>query len=208
MSVREFSDSLGKSWRAWEITPESIHPITKAEDYLVDCYQTGWLVFETTNGKEKRRLCPYPVRWLECADEDLRQLLGRAEAVPPIKLHLEQQTAVPVTSERLTEVAVLSALDPPDVTDLKVVRTFRYPGGRFWTVCVITHPEDGGLPRLRFTSGARHIEMPRWPREWPDYPDERLMELLRQAAPRPAAAPADPDTPRRRWNDAPESSRG
>ena len=45
MAVREFSDERGLAWRAWEIKPEAIHPQTKAEHYLADCYTLDWIVF-------------------------------------------------------------------------------------------------------------------------------------------------------------------
>ena len=208
MAVREFTDSSGKSWRAWNIDPQSIHPLTRAEDYLADCFQTGWLVFETTSGAEKRRLCPYPARWPEYSDDDLRMLLDRAERVPLLKLHSERTTTVPITTD-----GALSPGDPGwryrfDVTDLQVVRTFRYPGGGFWTVRMITHPDDGSAPKLRFTAGERTIDLRTWPKAWPDYPDERLVELLRRAAPRLITKASEAGTPRRRWNDKPEGRRG
>jgi hypothetical protein len=148
------------------------------------------------------------MRWAEGADDDLRRLLGRAAAVPPIKLRAEREMGVPLTADGSSGDGVVDESDPLDVTDLMVVRTFRYPGGRLWTVSVVAHPDDGGPPRLRFVSGARFIDLPRWSREWPDYPDERLVELMRAAAPRPAVEAPEPGTPRRRWNDAPEAARG
>src|SRR5687767_9303959 len=54
MSVREFRDDAGRRWRAWDIKPEEVRPVTRAEDYLADCYVTGWIVFETLSGSEKR----------------------------------------------------------------------------------------------------------------------------------------------------------
>jgi hypothetical protein len=202
MAVREFADEHGTLWRAWNITPESIHPQTRAEDYLVDCFQLGWLVFETASGESKRRLCPYPQRWDACSDIELRDLLARAEAVPPSKLAAARLTTQQLSDDRSLVGAAAAAADtPPDVTDLQVVRTFRYPAGRFWTVCVLTHPEDGGAPRLRFTAGMRSLDLSNWPRDWADYPDERLVELLRQGAPRLHSTPASSDAPRRRWDD-------
>ncbi len=49
----------------------------------------GWLVFERTDGEEKRRLCPYPATWEESGDDELLALWGKAEKVkrrstPPI----------------------------------------------------------------------------------------------------------------------------
>ena len=215
MAVREFSDSTGRSWRAWNITPDSIHPQTKAEDYLADCYEVGWIVFETPDGREKRRLCPYPSRWASLTDAELQGLLAKADPVPPSKLALERQFVTDRSSRRDTGSGVADlppapvsrlvggSVDAPDVTDLRVVRSFRYPGGRLWTVCVITRPEDGGSPVLRFSAGARRVDLRTWPVDWPDYTDERLIQLLR-AVERP-----DPDKGRvtpeahRRYSDPP-----
>src|SRR6476469_6329003 len=81
MAVREFSDDHGQGWRVWCILPESIHPVTRAEDYLADCYQLGWLVFETTAGDRKRRLCPFPRDWETVDEGALRSMLAQSEAV-------------------------------------------------------------------------------------------------------------------------------
>jgi hypothetical protein len=203
MAVREFTDQSGTRWKTWDITPESIHPRTRAEDYLVDCFQLGWLVFESASGDQKRRLCPYPQRWAEGTDGDLLHLLGRAEEVPPLKLHAERQTTGQHEQRWLTGAPEVDT-SLPDVTDLHVVRTIRYPGGRFWTICVLAHPDDGHPPRLRFTAGMRSLDLWTWPRDWPDYPDERLIELLRRGAPRLIASAPKPGIPRRRWDDPPE----
>jgi hypothetical protein len=200
MAVREFTDEQGRSWRAWDIRPDAIHPKTKAEDYLAACYDVGWIVFETLSGNEKRRLCPYPVRWAEATNEELCHMLARAESVAPHKLAAERQTS----GEGIATVAkadIPPGEDKLDVTDLEVVRSFRYPGGRLWTVCVITHPEDGGPPVLRFTAGMRSIDLRTWPRDWADFPDDRLVEMLRRASPRAPQAPRAADAPRRRWDD-------
>jgi hypothetical protein len=215
MAVREFTDSDGRAWRVWEVMPESIHPQTKAEDYLAHMYQTGWLVFETKAEDEKRRLADIPPRWSLLPDRALRVLLGRAEVIPPRKLRAlrqargeeaaHQQERAGRREQDLADLPPAARSDVPederpDVTDLGVVRTFRYPGGRFWTVCVIRHPEAGGPPVLRFTAGMRDIDLKDWPKDWADYPDEGLVDLLRRAAPR-TKRPPDQNSPRRRYDD-------
>ena len=50
---------------------------------------------------------------------------------------------------------------------------------------------------------TRGCRLENWPKDWADYPDEQLADLLRTAAPRSAAEAAGPDTPQRRWGDAP-----
>lgn len=215
MPVREFIDSTGRPWRAWDIIPDNLNPRTKDEDYLAQLYYTGWIVFETRGSDEKRRLYPIPSGWNELTDADLEVLLRKAEVVPARKLResreakgAEAARAMQRTSEIIEHAA--EAPEPageaareatPDVTDLNVVRSFRYPGGRIWTTCVITHPEEGGPPVLRFTAGARNIDLKPWPKDWADYPDEDLIALLRLAAPRPPGPPPGPDTPRRRYSD-------
>jgi hypothetical protein len=202
MTIREFKGTDGKGWRAWEIQPEAIHPVTRAEDYLADCFTTGWLVFETKSGDEKRRLCPYPKAWARATDGQLAQLLDTADAVPMRKLLAERQV-VGDTSGGTRPVDIPPEDDKLDVTDLPVVRSFKYPGGRLWTVCVIEHPEDGGPPTLRFTAGARYLDMRPWPKDWVDAPDEGLVDLIRVAAPRPATPPP-PGGSHRRFNDPPQ----
>lgn len=200
MAVREFTDESGTQWRAWDIRPDAIHPKTKAEDYLAECYDVGWIVFETLSGEEKRRLCPYPVRWAEAELHELRDMLARADVVPRHKLAAERQVSGELPP-RVQSVHVAPEDDEPDVTDLEIVRSFRYPGGRLWTACVIPHPEDSATPVLRFTAGARYLDLKTWPRDWADAPEDTLAELLRLSAPRRPQPPRRPDEPHRRWND-------
>ena len=88
MALREFIDADGIRWKAWDVTADQIHPMTRAEDYMHDLAH-GWLVFERTDGEEKRRLCPYPATWEESGDDELLALWRQAEKVkrrstPPI----------------------------------------------------------------------------------------------------------------------------
>lgn len=198
MAVREFVDDDGRAWRAWDIKPEEIRPVTRAEDYLADCYITGWVVFETKAEDEKRRLCPWPNNWAERSDAELRDMLRRASRVSPFRLRDDR---VPREQPNPWHGDLDISGRVPDVTDLEVIRSFRYPGGRLWTVCVVSYPEDGGAPVLRFASGQRSIDVRKWPREWPDAPDEQLVWLLRRAAPRRRQTPIPAEAPRRRWDD-------
>ena len=80
MALREFIDADGVRWKAWDVTADQIHPKTRAEDYMHDLVD-GWLVFERTDGEEKRRLCPYPKAWEEGSEDELLALWGQAEKV-------------------------------------------------------------------------------------------------------------------------------
>lgn len=176
MPVREFVDSTGKEWRAWEITPDAISPPTRGEDYLADCYQLGWVVMETKSGDRRVRLCPIPRDWQRLPDDALEELLRQGEVLPA-------RTA--------------SAREP--IADMAVVRSFRYPGGRVWTASVTPHPTKKDARVLRFSAGARSIDLTEWPSDWADLPDEQLIAILQRAAPR-GILPLLPGD-RRHWDD-------
>ncbi|HEY2378436.1 MAG TPA: hypothetical protein VGH98_20825 [Gemmatimonadaceae bacterium] len=211
MAVREFTDSSGREWRAWDVAPDELSPRTKDEDYLAQLYHTGWIVFETHAGDDKRRLYPIPKGWAELPDAELAVLLEKAEKVPQRKLRTEKDARGPAAVEEIRRAADFSEEavddperarkrardDTPDVTDLNVWRTFRYPGGRIWVVGVA---HDTSTPVLRFTAGAREIDLHDWPMEWADYSHEQLVELLRRASPRDHSTVV-PNGPRRRWDD-------
>jgi hypothetical protein len=216
MAVREFRDSTGRDWRAWDIAPDELSPRTKDEDYLAELYHTGWIVFETVAGDDKRRLYPVPKGWSQLPAAELEVLLQKAEIVPPRKLRTEKRAFGDAAAQEVqraldfTERAVSSPEsahemardETPDVTDLGVVRSFRYPGGRIWAVCVVQN--IGGSPAvLRFTAGARFIDLVEWPKDWADYQDDDLVELLRRAAPRERRGTPPSGIGPRRWDDQP-----
>lgn len=208
MAVREFRDETGTLWRVWCITPEAIHPVTRAEDYLADCYQLGWLVFETKAGDQKRRLCPYPADWDSASEESLAGYLRQSEAVPSRKLargrRLEGDISMTTTLSPAPapHEAEDQTTERADLTDLTVVRTFRYPGGRVWSAAIAPHSDIAIGPVLRFTAGARSLDLTQWPRDWPDLPDDGLIDLLRHAGERSPVIITQ-ETPRRRYNDPP-----
>ena len=203
MSVRDFSDSAGRQWRVWDVTPESIHPQTKAEDYLAECFQGGWLVFETPDGSAKRRLCPLPFGWEHRSDSDLEALMARAEVLRPRSEARAWRTQAPadlppiVPTGSLADIPRDSAGDI-DMNYLGVVRSFAYPGGRIWKASVARSMDDGPLV-LRFSSGASVIDFAEWPSDWSDFTDAQLCELLRQGEPLEDRRTASP--PLRRYDD-------
>lgn len=214
MAVREFTDSAGRTWRAWDVTPEDLSPKTKDEDYLAQLYHTGWIVFETSGGDDKRRLYPIPRGWNELPDAELAVLLQKAEVVPRRKLRSEKTALGAQAAEEVERAAdfsqtaveeperarTLAREETPDVTDLTAARTFRYPGGRLWVAGVV-ETVGTAAPVLRFTAGPRNIDLRDWPKDWVDYSDDQLVKLLRKAAPRARSAARPPNAPRRRWDD-------
>jgi len=216
MAVREFTDSAGREWRAWDVAPDELSPRTKDEDYLAQLYHTGWIVFETRKGDDKRRLYPVPKGWAELPDAELAVLLEKAEVVPQRKLRTEKNArgqAAAAEVQRAHDFSQQAIEEPeqatkfasdetPDVTDLSVSRTFRYPGGRIWVVSVI---DEGPGAVLRFSAGAREIDLKDWPKDWVDYADDQLVQLLRKASPRKPGSKPPPNGPRRRWDDQPRA---
>lgn len=190
MALREFQDFDGSSWRVWDITPEKLHPSTRAEDYLQG-YLEGWLVFEAVNGSAKARLNPIPMRWNELADQQLQELLRRAEPVG----EGERRSGVTGTMRDMTAMSTelqSHRMDAPS----EDLRTFRYPGGRFWTVgerpAQAAGPAGPPVDRvvLRFASGARALDLVAWPRDWTRYSDRQLADLLWSGFPRQQGATA------------------
>ena len=95
MAMREFEDSTGRSWRAWDTYPsagpgnddtalvrfmkrqpgdEGVQPLG-VRSHLA----AGWLTFGS--GDERKRIAPVPAGWQTCDLPKLLQLLARAEIV-------------------------------------------------------------------------------------------------------------------------------
>ena len=210
MGSRQFTDEAGRVWVAWNVNPVPRRGRPAAE---------GWIVFETADGREKRRLLASPEGWDEMAETELHIMLASAAAARPSKLTFEPARsgdprgagpsmagASPAAIAAPPPTATLSA--PQHATDPsaampaeRVVRSFRYPNGRLWSVCVVRRPEGGGAPLLRFSAGARHLDLHDWPEDWVACTEARLVELVR-SIPRPAQPGPHPiDRPRRRHDD-------
>lgn len=95
MAHREYVDSHGLKWQAWEVIPMSSERRKLRERRLKprgsterrqrhevrlrasDGQADGWLVFESVDGK--RRLKPIPVEWYRASIEELESMCARAE---------------------------------------------------------------------------------------------------------------------------------
>ena len=196
MALREFSDRAGRAWRVWDVTADAIHPATRAEDYMRD-YLDGWLAFESIDGLAKCRLTPIPPGWATATVAQLEQWLHQAETV-------RGDRASGPYGRSSAEVAS----NPRMPTDARQpVRTFRFPGGRFWTVtecpASATTGADESAPRrvLRFMSGSRALDLTSWPEDWASRSDADLADLLTASFPR-HNADSDEIAQRRRSTDA------
>lgn len=186
MAVREFATRDGRAWRVWAVTPESLHPLTRAEDYLAEYYSDGWIVFETLDGKEKRRLYPPPHGWEHRTDSGLESLLARADILRPRALPRVRGDDVlpadlpPSLPKPLADAMPRDGEGNLDTRYLGVVRSFEYPRGQTWKVS-ITERDPDLLPVLRFVSATQTIDLADWPAEWIDLDSGGLGRLLRGA---------------------------
>lgn len=179
MALRDFMDRGGRQWRVWDVTADAIHPATRSEDYMRD-YLDGWLAFESADGLAKCRLTPIPAGWSSADVDQLAQWLQAAEVVRGGRMSGAHGRA----SAEL-------AANPEIAADARQpVRTFRFPGGRFWTVteCPVsaTTGADESSPRrvLRFMSGSRALDVRSWPSDWASRSDAELADLLIASFPR------------------------
>ena len=174
MAVREFTDRRGVDWRAWDVTPTHMHPVTRGEDYMANL-QDGWLVFES--GREKRRLeAPYPGDWLTFSIPELEELCRRASPVRRVREKSD-------TGQRRAVSAV--AIEQVAIEQQGGRRTFRSPGGREWTVRVHECLDRGGEPEtvLRFTADDVVVELAKWPENWYECSIEEFAMMLLDANP-------------------------
>ena len=90
-AIREFTDSVGRSWRVWAVTPTRSRT-AKRESNLGE-FEQGWLAFETLDEELRKRLPHYPAEWRSMTDAKLQELLGLAVEAPTRRL--EQRRADP-----------------------------------------------------------------------------------------------------------------
>lgn len=206
MALREFAAEDGRRWHVWDITPEKMHPSTRAEDYLQGVLE-GWLVFEALDGQGKARLYPIPANWAAASEDELRTFLGQADAVrdPAERRSGPNRVAAKAPSDGEVQPArrPIEREMARSGTPSMDVRTFRYPGGRVWTVAERTADAGSGSAELvlRFSSGSRNLDMPDFPRDWSHYTDDQLIDLLCFAFPRPAADGRNDSLEHRRRSD-------
>src|SRR5688500_15887168 len=150
------------------------------------------------------------------AEAELHVMLASAAAARPSKLSFEparsgdprgsgpsmsgaSAAARPAHAGTATLAAPAGATDPAAAVPAeRVVRSFRYPNGRLWSVCVVRRPEGGGAPLLRFSAGARHLDLHDWPEDWAALSEERLIGLVRSIPRAAQPGPRPTDRPRRR----------
>ena len=100
MALREFTDSRGTAWTAWDVPPHRVYTPARSgverrtrvvpgwtpERRVVHDRRLrlmhpeltgGWVCFAA--GGEKRRLCPPPPQWHTASDQELEALCRRAE---------------------------------------------------------------------------------------------------------------------------------
>ena len=174
MAVREFTDSRGVDWRAWDVTPTHMHPVTRGEDYMANL-QDGWLVFES--GREKRRLeAPYPRDWNTLPIPELEEMCRRAAPVRRVREKTQSGQRRAVSAVEIEQVAIEQEGGR---------RTFRSPGGREWTVRIHECMDRGGEPEmvLRFTADDIVVELAKWPEGWRDASVEEFALMLLDANP-------------------------
>ena len=83
-AIREFTDSDGREWRVWAVTPSQSRT-SKREANLGE-FEDGWLAFETLDEGLRKRLPHYPQEWRTMPEAKLQELLGLAVEAPTRRL--------------------------------------------------------------------------------------------------------------------------
>lgn len=190
MAVREFTDSKGIEWRAWDVTPEHMHPATRTEDFMSNL-QDGWLAFESATGK-RRLSAPYPADWTTYRIPDLEALCARAKPAT-------RRAALTDTGKQRALAA--SATEQQAMRSANAERTFRSPRGREWTVRVHECLDRDGADEmvLRFTTDDIIVELKNWPADWQSASVEDFALMLLDAD--PPRRRKKGDGPQRRYDD-------
>lgn len=105
MAYREFTDGDGTQWRAWDTYPGSAANVRPG-------FEGGWLGFES--GDERRRLAPVPPSWEEASDDELREMLSRAQPNRPTRATPRDEGAPELALVAASESADEDADDPGD----------------------------------------------------------------------------------------------
>lgn len=190
MAFREFTDSEGVIWRAWDVTSEQLHPITRTEDFLKDM-QDGWLAFESATVR-RRMPAPYPADWTELAIPELEALCRRAPIVSGRKPRTESGEHRAFIAAEADRAAIATG-----------ERTFASPRGRQWAVrlheCLDKHGQRQVV--LRFTADDIVVDLSDWPDDWQrGTPEQYAMMLLDADPPRRSGRG---EGPQRRRDDRP-----
>jgi hypothetical protein len=82
MASREFADSAGLAWTAWDVVPQAMSNSLKRLTGSSEERRSPWLAFQSIEG-HKRRLSPVPEGWELGDDASLELLCNQAAPVPP-----------------------------------------------------------------------------------------------------------------------------
>jgi hypothetical protein len=96
-AVREFTDTHGRAWRAWPVTPG--HSRTAQSKHFLGDFELGWICFEGLDDSSRRRLAGHPPGWTELSERELRALLERAVAAKERKTVGPQPQSEPQPNE-------------------------------------------------------------------------------------------------------------
>jgi hypothetical protein len=192
MALREFVDRRGVLWKVWDVTPESIHPVTRLE-FVLGAFQEGWLTFESAT--ERRRLPELTAGWMNLSNAGLEELCRRAM---PVSSRDDSETQG-AAFRRLVESETLEREEhdrrsPPETS---VVRNFPGSNGRQWMANVIALGTGAETRKvLRFTANDGSVlDLANWPDDWYRFTTNQLVELARRAEP---AGVSGPELPARR----------